>query len=105
MTMNIANCDVESACKAILNHFFDTYPDDKMRGRALKALRFLMASDDRLEGNPAGWAGGIVYALANRERIACGLPGLLNKDTEEFFGASMATIRNRAARVNAVLEI
>ena len=63
-----------------------------------------MAGDEPLLGRSAGWAAGIVYALANRYRIACGVPGLLNKDLEEFFGVKMETIRNRAARVNALLD-
>ena len=68
-------------------------------------MRFLVADDEPLLGKPSGWAAGIVYALANRYRQPCGVPGLLNKDLEKFFGVTMGTIRNRAARVDALLEI
>ena len=64
-----------------------------------------MACDEPLLGRPGGWAAGIVYALANRYRIACGVPGLLNKDLEVFFGVSMETIRERAVRVDERLAI
>ena len=92
-------------CKDLLNAFFYSYSDDTLRKKALKALRFLVVSDEPLSGKPADWAAGIVYALANRNRRACGVPGLLNKDIEEFFGVSMGTIRKRAARVEALLAI
>jgi hypothetical protein len=103
--MNTTNHNVDLECKDFLNSFFDSNCSDTLRKRALKALRFLVASDEPLSGEPAGWAAGIVYALANRDRRACGVPGLLNKDLEEFFGVSMGTIRKRAARVEALLAI
>jgi len=42
--------------------------------------------------------------LVKRDGIACGVPGLLNKDLEKFFGVSMETIRERAVRVNERLD-
>ena len=87
-----------------LDHFFGRHPNAALQKRALKALRLLMACDEPLLGKPSGWAAGIVYAVANRDRQACGVPGLLNSGFEVFFGVSMATIRRQAARVAASLE-
>ena len=102
--MNTTDRNVELECKDFLNRFFDTYRDDALRGKSLKALRFVMASEKPLLGKSGGWAAGIVYALSNRYRSACGVPGLLNKDLEEFFGVKMGTIRERAAKVNGLLD-
>ena len=101
--MKMTDRNFEPECKDFLNRFFDSYRDDTLQKQALKALRFLMASDNPLLGKPAGWAAGIVYALANRYRLPCGVPGLLNKDLEEFFGASIRMIRERAVRVDELL--
>ncbi len=102
--MSMTDRNFEPECKDFLRRFFDSYRDDALQKQSLKALRFLMANDRPLLGKPAGWAAGIVYASANRYRNACGVPGLLNKDLEEFFGVTMGTIRNRAARVNTLLD-
>jgi hypothetical protein len=32
------------------------------------------------------------------------VPGVLNKDLEKFFGVKMVTIRERAAKVNGLLD-
>ena len=103
--MDATNRNVEQECRDFLNRFFDSYRNDTLQKQALKALRFIMASDKPLLGKPAGWAAGIVYALANRYRRPCGVPGLLNKEGEEFFGVTMGTIRERAVRVDERLEI
>ena len=102
--MKKIDCNFELECKDFLNRFSDRYSDDALRKKALKALRLVMAGDEPLLGSAAGWAAGIVYALANRYRIACGVPGLLNKDLEKFFGVSMETIRERALRVDERLD-
>ena len=41
--MNTTNRNVELECKDFLNSFFDSYCNDTLRKRALKALRFLVA--------------------------------------------------------------
>ena len=102
--MNTTNRDVALECRDFLYRFFESYCDDALRKKAFKELRIVMASDKQLLGRPAGWAAGIVYALANRYRSACGVPGLLNKDLEELFGVSMGTIRERAAQVTGLLD-
>lgn len=103
--MNTTNGNVELECKGFLNRFLDSYCDDTLRRRALKAVRLLVAGDEPPSGKPGGWAAGIVYALANSDRRACGVPGLLNKDIERSFGVSMGTVRNRAAKVEELLSI
>ena len=102
--MNTTNRDVDLECKDFLNRFFGSYCDDALRKKAFKVLRLLIAEDKPLLGKPGGWAAGIVYALSNRYRNACGVPDLLNKDLEEFFGVKMGTIRERAAKVNMLLD-
>jgi len=93
------------ACQEHLERFFETYYEVTMAKAAMKALRFLAISDVAMEGKPAGWAAGTIYALANRDKRACGVPGLLNSEVEEFFDVSMSTVRKRAAQVERALEI
>jgi hypothetical protein len=101
----LTNQDAELACRERLELFFGSYRDAVMQKRALKALRFLTACDKPLLGKPEGWAAGIVYALADRDRRACGVPGVLNSDFEQFFGVSMGTIRKRAAQIGDLLSL
>ena len=92
-------------CREHLDRFFKSYPDPAMQKRATKALRFLASGDAPLVGKPEGWAAGIIYALANRGRRACGVPGVLNAEFEQFFGVSMSTVRKRAAQVVRAINI
>lgn len=101
--MNTIDTDIELACRDCLDTFFASYRHPELQKRVAKALRFLLASGEPLLGKPAGWAAGIVYALANDGRFPCGVPGVLNADIEEFFGVSMGTIRKRAAHVQRAL--
>ena len=103
--MNSANRNFELECKDFLNRFFDSYHNDDLRMRSLKALRFLAAGDEPLLGKPGSLAAGIFYALSNRERNRCGVPGLLNRDLEKFFGVTMNTIRTRATQIEKLLVI
>ena len=80
-----------------------SHPNVAMKKRVLKALRFLTVSEKPLAGKPEGWAAGIIYAVANRDRQACGVPGLLNSEFQALFGVSMGTIRKRAAMVERLL--
>ena len=93
------------ACREHLDRFFTRYPDPTFQQRAAKALRFLSPGDAPLAGKPQGWAAGIVYALANRGRRACGVPGILNAEFEQFFRVSMSTVRKRAAQVLRAISI
>jgi len=97
--------DRMKACRDHLDRFFANYADGKMQKAAMKVLRFLEVDDEPMRGKPEGWAAGIVYALANRDRRACGVPGMLNAEFEEFFGVTMSTVRKRAAQVERAMEI
>ena len=95
----------ELACREQLERFFGNHPNAAMKKRVLKALRFLTVSDKPLAGKPEGWAAGIIYAVANRDRQACGVPGLLNSEYQALFGVSMGTIRKRAAQITELLVL
>ena len=101
--MAVTNQDRIRACRGCLEHFFNRYPDTALQTRTMKTLRLIAACDELLAGKPAGWAAGIVYAVTNRDRQACGVPGLLNSEFEALFGASMGTIRKRAAQIAVLL--
>jgi len=103
--MGMTNRDCELACRKHLERFFDDHPDAAMKKRALKALRFLAVGDKPLSGKSEGWAAGIIYAVANRDRQACGVPGLLNSEFESLVGVSMGTIRKRAAQIERLLAL
>lgn len=59
----------------------------------------------RSDRKPEGCAGGIIYAVANRDRRACGVPGLLNSEFEALVGVSMGTIRRQAAQIERILAL
>ncbi len=101
--MDVTNQDCELACRELLECFFADHPNVAVQKRVLKALRFLTADNKPLGGEPEGWAAGIIYAVANRDRQACGVPGLLNSEFEAIFGVSMGTIRRRAAQIAELL--
>jgi len=103
--MGMTNRNCELACRKHLARFFDDHTDAAMKKRALKALRFLTVSDVPLAGKSEGGAAGIIYAVANRDRQACGVPGLLNSEFEALAGVSMGTIRNRAAQIGRLLAL
>lgn len=92
-------------CRESLERFFGEHADAATQRRVLKVLRLLAACEKPLRGKPEGWAAGIVYGLANRDRQACGVPGLLNSEVEALFGVSMGTIRRRAAQIDRLLAV
>ena len=103
--MTTAKQEMQRQCRAELDRFFATYPNPALQRSAAKALRFLVASDERLHGKPEAWAAGIIYALANRDRRPCGVPGMLNDEVEQFFVVSISTVRRRAAQVMWALTL
>ncbi len=103
--MAVTDHDCERAWRESLERFFEEHPDAATQRRALKALRLLAACEKPLRGKPEGWAAGIIYSLANRDRQACGVPGLLNSEIEALFGVSMGTIRKRAAQIERLLTV
>jgi Domain of unknown function (DUF6398) len=104
-TIKSSNENVLATCRERLADFFASYRDAALEKRAMKALRFLSTSEKPLAGKPEGWAAGIIYALANLDRQACGIPGLLNADFIDFFGVSMETVRKRAANIAKELSL
>jgi len=92
-------------CRESLERFFSRHADVAMEKRAIKALRLLAGCGKPLTGKPEGWAAGIIYDLANRDRRACGVPGLLNSEVEALFGVSMGTICKRAAQIERLLAL
>ena len=101
--MTITDQTFDSACRAHLDRYFAAYPDPKLEGRALHALRLLRATDQPLTGISAGWAAGIIYLAATDGRITCGVPSVLNRDFEQITGVTMSTARKRAARVREII--
>lgn len=99
------NQECTLTCRESLERFFHDHPDVATQRRALKALRLLAACDEPLRGKPEGWAAGIIYCLANRDRQACGVPGLLNSEVEALFGVSIGTVRRRAAQIERLLAL
>ena len=89
-------------CRQHLEIFFTKYPNSLLQRTACSALDRLLACGTRLAGKPGGWAGGVVYAVGSRR---CGVPGVLNRELEEAFGASMGTIYKRAAQVRRLLDL
>jgi len=98
-TNHLSNQNVLIACRALLDRYFRTYQNPALEKRAVKALRLLAAAEKRLAGKPEGWAAGVIYAVANSDRQACGVPGLLKSEFTEFFDVSMETVRKRSANV------
>jgi len=99
------NETANQTCQKLFTAYFNKYPN---AGMQIEADRILICLSDfplLKQGKPGGWAGGIIYALTNHYRRACGIHGLLNKECEAFFGASMETIRKRAATIKDLLFI
>jgi hypothetical protein len=92
-------------CQQLLVAFFKKYPDARLKIEADRTLKRIMAQKVPMLGRPGGWVGGIIYALTNRYRRPCGIPGLLNKECEEFFNVSMETIYRRAAMIKKLSVI
>jgi len=103
--MSTMNTDFQKLCREHLDRFFASYRDMAMQKSAMKALRFLVTGDEPMGGKPEGWAAEMIYALSNRDRRACGVPGMLNAEVEQFFGVTMNTVRRRAAQVERAMEI
>lgn len=88
---------VEQTCQRLLTAFFKKNPNPVLQTEANRLLNKFLVQKISMQGKPGGWAGGIIYAAANRYRRACGVPGLLNKEYSQFFRVSMETIYRRAA--------
>jgi ribosomal protein L37E len=111
---------VGPTCQQLLTSFFKKYPNPHLQIEVNRILKRLLALKIPMPGKQGGWAGGIIYALANQYCRACGIliyalanqycrpcgiPGLLNKESEEFFNVSIETIYRRARRIRELLVI
>ena len=103
--MIATNKTVDPSCQQLLTAFFTKFPDTLLQDEVNHALKRLLAYPTPMAGKPGGWAGGIIYAVANQGRRACGLPGLLNQECEEFFNVSMETIYRRAWQIRRLLAL
>jgi len=95
----------DQACRQLLAAFFTKFPNARLQTEANRTLRRLLAQQIPMLGKPGGWVAGIIYAAANQDRRACGIPGLLNQECEEFFNVSMGTIYKRTRQIRDVLMI
>lgn len=102
--MSTSHSDFELNCRKHLDRFFVNRHEAVLQKRSMKALRLLAACGEPLRGKPEGWAAGIIYAAANRDRQACGVPGLLNSEFEQLVGVTMSTTRHRAAQIERLLD-
>ena len=96
--------NMEQACRQIFSDFFAKYPNPPLQNNVELILKLLLESGIPKSGKPAGWAGGIIYAVTNYSHFPCGIPGLLNEESEEFFHVSMDTIRKRATKITPIIE-
>ena len=99
------NETTDQTCQQRLTAFFKKFPNPPLQAKVDCMLKSLLGFNIPMPGKTGGWAGGFVYALANQYRQACGVPGLLNKECEEFFNVSMATIYKRAAMIRKWLDL
>ena len=99
------NKSIDQDCREMLADFFTKFPNTRLQTEANRALKRLSSRQIPMLGKPGGWAGGIIYAVTNQGRRACGVPGLLNKECEEFFQVSMGTVYKRAWQIRRLLAI
>lgn len=92
----------EQSCQKMIKSFFAKYPNPRLKTEADHILQDFLAQKVDMRGKPGGWAGGIIYAAANRYKRACGVPGLLNNECEAFFDVSMGTIYKRAWKIRGM---
>jgi hypothetical protein len=99
MMSNAPKREFETECRRHLDRFFAEYPNTALQKNTAKALRVLASEEMPLAGKREVWAAGIIYAVANRDRQAVGVPGILNSEFEAFFAVTMGSVRQRAADV------
>ena len=97
------NENEEQSCQTLLLAFYKKHPNPHLQVEVNRVLQALLDSKTPMPGKTGGWAGGIVYAVANSCKRACGIPGLLNSEIQEFFNVSMHTIYKRAWMIRSLL--
>ena len=85
-------------CQEWLNKFFLQFPHRDFQRAVLKSLDTLLCYRDDFKGEPAAWAGGLVYVMSRHDWNSMH-PVVLNRELEEVFGVSMSTIRHRADQI------
>lgn len=86
--------------KQLLIQFFKRFPNQELLATSNSLLKLLDRLDLPMKGKPGGWAGGIVYAASS---IGVGVPGVFNREVEEAFQVSMATIYTRAWQIRRLM--
>ena len=99
------NKSVDQSCRQFLAAYFTKFPNARLQTKTDRALKRLLARHIPMPGKPGGWAGGIVYAVANQDHRPCGVPSLLNQECEMFFHVSMGTIYKRAWQIRRLLAL
>ena len=92
----------EKTCWEFLAAFFKRFPNAQLQARVHSALPQMLAKKKDFLGKPAGWAAGLVHALGNRTGV--GVPGVLNRELEDVFVASIGTIHKRSAQIWRLME-
>jgi len=90
----------EEACAKLHEVFFAKFPNDNFRDLVGQALAMLLKRQKDFPGAAGAWAGGIVHAVGSCGR---GIPGVLNVELSEAFGATMPDIRKRAVQIKRLL--
>jgi len=99
--MNAISRSFEETCAELFAGFFEQFPNDRLRSLTTEALTLVLKYRSEFPGKPAGWAGGIVYAVGCT--CGCGVGDVPNADLEKAFDSSMGTIRKRAKHVEQSL--
>lgn len=99
------NKKMDQDCRELLAVFFTRFPNPRLQIEANRALKKILAYKIPMPGKLGSWVGGIIYASANQGRRACGVPGLLNQEFEDFFNVSMGTIYKRAWQIRRLLVL
>jgi len=92
-------------CRQLLAAYFTKFPNDLLQTETSLVLKRLSSRQIPMLGKPGGWADGIIYVVANQNRRACGIPGLLNRESVELFNVSMETIYRRAWQIRRLLAL
>jgi hypothetical protein len=95
-------CPFEETCVGLYIAFFEKYPDNDLRDRVSLALAARLKRKKTFPGAPAGWAGGIVFAVGSS---GCGVPDVLNSELEKAFGVTMSTVYRRVWAVKRLLGL
>jgi len=63
----------------------------------------LLETEAEFRGDIRGWLAGLIYAVNNDGRYACGVDGVSNAEFTAAFGVTMSTVYSRAAAIKQKL--